>query len=63
MIFAAITGAAAFVLSAVVGLAFLRPSRNTSNTLRVIGAILLTASLLSALWCLIALLRVDVVVR
>ena len=31
--------------------------------LRVIGAILLTASVLSALWCLIALFRVDVVVR
>ena len=63
MISEAITGAAAFVLSAVVGLAFLRASRNTSNILRVIGAILLTASVLSALWCLIALFRVDVVVR
>jgi hypothetical protein len=57
MIHETITAAAVFVLSAAVGLLFLQHWKNISNIFRVIAVIFLTAAVLSALWCLIALTR------
>jgi len=63
MIHQAITALAVFVLSAAVGLLLVQHWKNTSTIFRVVAVIFLTAAVLSALWCLIALIRAGAVGR